>query len=58
MHNILPAAAFKQHMTEYKKASRDEYLQRLRSKELIDIVPGGVRASETLFESGAWKYDA
>jgi hypothetical protein len=36
--------------TGYKRSSRDAYLQRLRSKELVVTDGGGVRASDTLFE--------
>lgn len=36
--------------TNYKRSSRDAYLQRLRAKQLIEEPAGGeVRASETLF---------
>jgi hypothetical protein len=36
--------------TDYKRSSRDTYIQRLRSRQLLEIVAGGeVRASEELF---------
>ncbi len=39
--------------TEYQRSSRDTYLQRLRSRRLVEYVgPGEVRASETLFVGG------
>ena len=40
--------------TEYQRSSRDTYLQRLRSRRLVEYVgPGEVRASEQLFSGGA-----
>lgn len=37
-------------MTPYKRSSRDAYLQRLKSRMLIDVLPGSeVRASDNLF---------
>jgi hypothetical protein len=33
----------------YKRSTRDAYLQRLGARRLVDIVPGGVRASSMLF---------
>lgn len=36
--------------TQYKRSSRDAYLQRLKARELVEITgPGEVRASEELF---------
>jgi len=35
--------------TEYKRSSRDAYLQRLKAKQLIETSSEGVTASETLF---------
>lgn len=40
--------------TEYKRSSRDTYLQRLRSRQLVTVWNGGeIRASDTLFDSGS-----
>lgn len=35
--------------TGYKRSSRDAYIQRMKSKRVIEIEPNGVRASERLF---------
>lgn len=41
-------------ITGYKRSSRDTYLQRLRSRKLVDDAGrGGVRASKNLFDGGA-----
>ena len=37
-------------ITGYKRSSRDTYLQRLRSRQLIDTSRGDPRAVDTLFE--------
>ncbi|MGH7469750.1 MAG: helicase HerA domain-containing protein [Longimicrobiales bacterium] len=39
-------------VTGYKRSSRDAYLQRLRSRQLVETESGGVRASATLFTGG------
>jgi uncharacterized protein DUF87 len=36
--------------TDYKRRTRDAYLQRLRARELIEISDDGVRATDKLFE--------
>lgn len=36
-------------LTGYKKTSRDTYIGRLRARELIEVGPEGIRASEDLF---------
>lgn len=36
--------------TGYKRSSRDNYLQRLASRKLIEVRGGAVRASDTLFD--------
>lgn len=36
--------------TGYKRSSRDSYIQRLRSKELVVVQGGSVRATDRLFE--------
>lgn len=38
--------------TGYKRSSRDTYLQRLRSRQLITVTPGFVVASSELFDRG------
>lgn len=35
--------------TGYKRSSRDAYIQRLKSRRLVEVSSDGVRASETLF---------
>jgi len=37
-------------LTEYKRSTRDAYIQRASMRELIEIVSGGVKASDELFD--------
>jgi hypothetical protein len=41
-------------LTQYQRSSRDTYLQRLRSRQLVqDVGRGQVRASDNLFNGAA-----
>jgi hypothetical protein len=47
-----PAAVDRDALTEatgYKRSSRDAYIARLKSKELVKTTSDGVKASDTLF---------
>jgi hypothetical protein len=35
--------------TEYKRSTRDAYIQRLRTRALVSSAPDGIRAADTLF---------
>lgn len=50
-----PDAALRSEIDEatgYKRSSRDTYIQRLRSRELVSTSQDGVRAADTLFGDG------
>lgn len=38
------------HLTEYKRSSRDAYIQRLVTKEIIEVTRQGIKASDFLFD--------
>jgi hypothetical protein len=40
-------------VTDYKRSSRDTYLQRLAARRLVEIVSGDIRASAELFDGGS-----